>query len=409
MLAGQNTAVAGACTSVAPAKTPTTDEQPRLRPSQVTSRLVFACYLGLLCLVSLHLYRKPIYDMDSIQYMGNALLLEETDPVRLHDGVYSELRKRIAPNDLAPLLGNEVGAPADQNHSRRARATNPYIFAEFLPFFAIRPLYNDTLYFVSKTGLGLVRAGIAISVCSYFLLGVLLFAWVRPHSTPLLSFVVCVLGMLTPPMTALGRDTTSDALASLVAFFSLYLIFEKRHLAPGIVVLLSSLFFRTDFIVLAGPVILVCWLQRRIPVWQATVLVLVASSSVLAINHFAGDYGVRMLYYRNFIGTLTAPADMTVQFSAHDYLSAFRSGITKIADSFFLPFLLLGITGLRSRTSRLLLGTTLAYVALHFLVLPNWQERWVAVFYASAIVCAAPSQRTTSAAYFADRVSEIAA
>jgi hypothetical protein len=370
---------------------------------------VVACYLGLLCLVSLHLYRRPIYDMDSIQYMGNALLIEETDPVRLHDRVYSELRRRVAPNDLAPLLGNETGAPTDQNDSRRERAMNPYNFAEFLPFFAIRPLYNDTLYLVSKTGLGLVRASIVISVCSYFLLGGLLFVWVRAYSTPLRAFALCTLGMLTPPLTALGRDTTSDALASLIAFSSLYLIFEKRHLGPGMVILLSSLFFRTDFVVLAGPVILVCWLQRQIPFWQATVLVLVAASSVLAINHFAGDYGIRMLYYRNFVGTPTAPAEMMVRFSAHDYLSAFRSGITKIADSFFLPFLLVGIIGLRSRAGRLLLGTTLAYVALHFLVLPNWQERWVAVFYLSAIVCAAPSRQATSAAALVDHSSEIAA
>jgi hypothetical protein len=357
----------------------------------------------------LHLYRKPIYDMDSLQYMGNALLMEERDPVRLHDRVYSELRKAVPPNQLEQLLGNEVGAPADQNYSRRERATNPYDFAEFLPLFAIRPLYNETLYVVSKTGLGLVRAGVAISVGSYYLLGVVLFLWVRAHAIPLRSAILCTLGMLSPPLTALGRDTTSDALASLVAFVSLYLIFERRCLGLGTVILLSSLFFRTDFVVLAVPVIFLFWLERRIPLWQAAVLALVAVSSVLAINHFAGDYGIRMLYYRNFVGTPAAPAEMTVHFSAHDYLSAFRSGITKVADSFFLPFLLLGATGLQCRAGRLLLGTTLAYVTLHFLVLPNWQERWVAVFYLSAIVCLALMRQFTAAAPLIESRSEVAA
>jgi hypothetical protein len=32
--------------------------------------------------------------MDFGQYMGNALLMEERDPVRLHQHVYSELRQR---------------------------------------------------------------------------------------------------------------------------------------------------------------------------------------------------------------------------------------------------------------------------------------------------------------------------
>lgn len=377
-----------------------------LRSDRIVSRTILGCYLAVLALVSVHLYHKPIYDMDSIQYMGNALLLEERDPVRLHEKVYSELRKSVPPQELAPLLGQEPSAPPDQNYSRRERAADPYRFAEFLPLFAIRPLYNITLYLVSKTGFGLVKAGIVISVGSYFLLGLLLFVWVTRYAAPLFSLALCTAGVLTPPMTAIGRDPTSDALASLVAFVSLYLIFEKRRLGPGLVVLVMSLFFRTDFVVLAGPVLFVCWLERRLPFWQAAVLVLVAVSSVLTINHFAGDYGIRMLYYRNFVGTPAAPAEMTVPFSAHDYLAALRSGITKVADSFFLPFLLVAVTGLRSRTGRVLLGTTLAYVVLHFLVLPNWQERWVAVFYVSAIVCVVLTSRANEASPQADFGSE---
>jgi hypothetical protein len=377
----------------------TTHRAYQRRQGRIASRTVLASYLAILAFVSFHLYRKPTYDMDSIQYMGNALLLEERDPVRLHQRVYSELRRSVPPEELAPLLGEGAGAPADQNYSRRERARDAYRFAEFLPLFAIRPLYNVSLYLVSKAGFGLVKAGVAISVGSYLLLGALLFVWVRQYTAPLFAFALCTLGMLTPPMTAVGRDPTSDALASLVAFVALYLIFEKRRLGPGVVALLLSLFFRTDFVVLAGPVLFVCWLQRRLPFWQAAVLSLVAVSSVITINHFAGDYGIRMLYYRNFVGTPAAPAEMTVQFSPHDYLSAFRSGITKVADSFFLPFFLLAATGFRSRAGRVLVGTTLAYVALHFLLLPNWQERWVVVFYLSAIVCAALGQTRLQADY----------
>ena len=64
----------------------------------------------------------------------------------------------------------------------------------------------------------------------------------------------------------------------------------------GLIVLLGSLYFRTDFVVLAGPVPLVCWLEKRLKLWHATVLAAVALGSVLSINHFAGDYGIQMLY-----------------------------------------------------------------------------------------------------------------
>jgi hypothetical protein len=368
-------------------KSSSTQESPK--PAGMASGVLLWLYLVALAAASFHIYRTPIYAMDSIQYMGNALLMEDTDPVRIHRRIYSELDRSVPKTVLEHLKGNEIGAPADQNSSRHERAVDPYRFAEFLPLFAIRPLYNQTLYLVSKTGIGLVRSGILISAGSYFSLGLLLFLWLRPYTKPLLNLIVCLLTMVSPPLAILGRETTSDALASLVAFASLYLIFEKRALAPGMILLLSSIFFRTDFVVLAGPVILVCWLQRRIQFWQAAVFSILAVSSVLCINHFAGDYGIRMLYYRNFVGTPVAPAEMLVQFSARDYLSAFRSGITKVADSFFLPFLLLGAIGLRSRRMLPLLGVTLAYIGLHFLILPNWEERWAAIFYLSAVVCAA--------------------
>ena len=346
-------------------------------------------YLAVLALISLHLYRNPTYDMDSIQYMGNALLMEDTDIVRVHQRVYAELRQQVPKRALNMLLGDDPKAPADQNQSRIERATNPYRFAEFLPMFAIRPSYNQALYLVGKTGVGLVRAGILISVAAYFLMGVLLFLWVRPYSTPWLAVSLCALCMASPPLMAVGRDPTSDALASLIAFLSLYLIFEKQQLAAGIAVLLSSIYFRTDFVVLAGPVLLICWLQRRLQFWQATVFGLLAVLSVVTINHFAGDYGIRMLYYRNFIGTPIAPGEVAAHFTARDYLSAFRSGVTKVADSFFVPFLLLGVTGLRSKKMLPIMAATLAYVMLHFVILPNWQERWVAVFYLSMVVSAA--------------------
>src|SRR5439155_25254634 len=93
-----------------------------------------------------------------------------------------------------------------------------------------------------------------------------------------------------------------------------------------------------------------CWFEQRLKLWQAAVLSVLALGSVLSINHFAGDYGIKMLYYRNFVGTPVAPGEMMVQFSLRDYFLAFRSGMTLVASSFFLPFLLAGVSGLCSLT-----------------------------------------------------------
>ena len=350
---------------------------------------VVGIYLLLLGGSSIHLYRRPIYDMDAIQYMGNALLMEERDVVRIHERVYAELRSSVPAWEQEILVGRQAGVPEDQNRSRRERAANPYRYAEFLPLFAIRPLYNQTLWLVSKTGLGLVQSGILISVVSYFLLGALVFLWVGRYTSRIFTFSISLLLMISPPLTMLGRDPTADALATLIAFAALYLIFEKRRLAPGVTLLLASIYFRTDFVVLAVPTILACWLEHRVDLWKASVLASLAVASVLCINHFAGDYGIGMLYYRNFVGVPVAPAEMTAGLSLREYVAALRSGITLMAESFFLPFLLLGVIGVAAKQMRVLFAVTLAYASLHFLVLPNWQERWFGVFYLSMGVCAA--------------------
>jgi hypothetical protein len=380
--------------------------QPSHNYSAEKSRSIyFGLYLVILTVFSIHLYHTPDYVPDLIQYMGNALLTAETNAFQLHGRVYSELRRDVPKGKIERLLGTAVDASEEYNYPLRERAANSSRFGEFLPLFAIRPLYNQTLYLVSKTDIGLVKSDVLISVGSYFLLGVLLFLWLRNHTSPLLAVAVSALTMMSPPLAELGRITTADALASLIAFAALYLVFEHRRLAPGLLLLLASIYFRTDFVVLAGPVLLICFLQRKILFWQACVLSALAVGSVLFINHFAGDYGIRMLYYRNFVGTPIAPAEMVVHFTARDYLSAFRSGITKIFASYFLPFLLVGVLALRSKQMLPLLGATVGYVLLHFLILPNWQERWVGIVYLSMVIGAVLSG--TGAATFEEvRLSE---
>jgi hypothetical protein len=355
----------------------------------MNKRNIAFVYLVLLGLSSAHLYLKPIYNMDSVQYIGNALLMQRRDIVAVHDEVYRDLRRSVPTGPLQDILGNRPGEPPDQALSRQVRASDPYRFAEFLPLFAIRPLYVQMLWLTSRLGFGLVQSAILVSVISYFLIGVVLFSWITRYTNAVIGLVLATLLMMSPPLTDLGRDLTSDAAATLVAFGSLYLIFEKRRIAAGLALLLVSIYFRTDFVVLAGPALLACWLDHQIDLWKGAVLSALAVGSVLMINHFAGDYGIKMLYYRNFLGTPIAPGEMIVQFTFRDYLSAFRSGVRLALGSYLIPFSLLGVIGIAGRRMRTLFWVALAYVGLHFLILPNWQERWVGIFYLCCGVCAA--------------------
>src|SRR5260370_31555889 len=95
------------------------------RQKMRANRAVFLLYVLMLAGAAIHLYRKPIYSMDSIQYMGNALLMEERDPVRIHQRVYDDVRRSVPRVEREGMLGHVEGAPPDYAQSRRGRGSNP--------------------------------------------------------------------------------------------------------------------------------------------------------------------------------------------------------------------------------------------------------------------------------------------
>jgi hypothetical protein len=334
--------------------------------------------LALACL-SFHFYTSPLYNIDMLQYMGNALLRGETDIVRIHREVYSELAQQV-PADIRDRFTG-TNPQNDDNGSMGNRARNPYEYAEFLPFFALRPMYNSTLYWVSRR-VGLIRAMRLLSVLSYFGIGIVLYVWLRHSLSPGVSALSSILLMLIPPMTMLARFTGSDGVSTLVAFLALYLVMQRKMLTTGLTLMLASIYFRTDNVVLLAPVLALCWLEEDLEFWKAAVLGTVGVVSVLLINHFAGDYGIQMLYYRNFVGSPVHPAEIVIHFSPKQYLEAFLTNIKAAAYRDATLFLLLGGIGFRLNpwTRRLAL-VVLCYAVLHYLLLPSWLERWYILFY----------------------------
>src|SRR5438552_317451 len=94
-------------------------------------------YVIVMAIISFHFYRLPGWDMDMLAYMGNALLLEDTNVSRLHHRDYDEVA-RIPSGTQRKLM--------EGDQERKHRAANPEHTAQFLPCFAIRPMYNASLY-----------------------------------------------------------------------------------------------------------------------------------------------------------------------------------------------------------------------------------------------------------------------
>jgi hypothetical protein len=355
-------------------------------------RVCVALYVLLLGALSVHLYRSPVYPMDTIGYMGNALLMEHLDTSTIHQLVYAEV-DRMPAGVQRDLLGSRESSDPTQDSSRQIRAKSVESFGEFLPCFAIRPLYNQLLYILSLI-VGLRRAAILLAVVPYFLLGLLVFLWCERYLIGYVAAAFSAVLMLTPPITLLGRSTLPDALSTLLALCALFLIFEIDKPFPGLLLLIGSIFVRTDSVVLVAPVLAALWLAGRLDFWKAAALGLLSVLSVLSINHFAGDYGLAMLYYRNFEGTPSFPAEMNLHLSAHGYIAGFHQGISWMMESPLPEFLLLGLVGLYRKSPLLPVAlVTTIYALLHFLVLPNWVDRWFVLTYvalALSSICVRP-------------------
>jgi hypothetical protein len=358
--------------------------------------LVSVLFVGLFAVLALRIYQKPAFNMDMLGHMANAVVLEDSDPVSIHRKVYNEINLYVPPANRELLFGHDATAPDDQNASRADRRTNPYHFAEYLPCYAIRPVYNELLRLLAKMGFSLVQATKLISTASYFFLGILIFIWLRRYLDSRYAATFSLLLMICPPIKELGQLTTSDCLSTAVTLASLYLIFEHHQFAIGVGILLASIYVRTDNAILTGLVVVGLLVQKQLDFWKAGALLLVALGSVLAINHFSGDYGMKMLYYRNFIGNPPNPGEFVAQFTPRDYLRAFRSGITNTADGFFLPFFFAGLAGFL-RPGNLVLKIVGAlmclYLLLHFILLPNYVDRWFGGYYIAMGMLAAGAIR----------------
>ena len=366
--------------------TPRSKEGTRTMLIGFRQKAIVAVYLLLLTLLSSRAYLYSLYDMDMMGYIGNAVAISGASVRQIHDASYRALETEVPPSARDHLLGRDKSGPASQWESRQDRAVNPGHFAEYLPCFAIRPIFNELVYLLHfKLGIGLVRATIVISVFSYWLIGFLVFSWLCRYATLWRAALGSLLLVLSPPLLDLARFNTPDALACLVSLAALYFIFELDRLFWGLTLLLLSVYVRTDNVLLAIAVLAYCSvISKQLEKTKAAALMIVAVLSVLLINHFAGDYGLRMLYYRSFVAIPLAPGELVVSFGMVDYLRAFRTAVSQTMVGSMPLFLLMGVVGLcaqRHRITQALAAVTAFYLVSHFLLFPSGQERFWGILY----------------------------
>jgi len=258
-----------------------------------------------------------------------------------------------------------------RHENKRTEASSnletPELLREFEPLWAIRPLYIDAVWLLSRVA-PIQSAINFISAASFFGIGVVVVCWT---SAPLQSALL----MAFYPVLLLGRYGTPDSLAALLLILALWLISESIFLQPAIAILFVSLGVRTDNLLLLLAV--VGWLvwERKISRVTAALLAMLAIGVVLAINHWASNYGWAALFRLSLIGG-RHPAQMPHAISLYEYTGALFRGAATILPHVTI-WLLLAITAYWRASLRPILVVVGIAVAVHFLLYPSGDDRYL--------------------------------
>jgi hypothetical protein len=316
--------------------------------------MAFFLYLGFVAAVCWICFRHPVAD-DFDRYIYEALVR----------GRYQ---------DVATIY------PIVKHENPRAEASSVMDSAEHLaqlePLYAIRPLYLEAVAAVARTGMSIPRSINLVSALSLFGIGVVLVVWTQRPA-------YCALLMATPAVALLGRFGTPDALSSLFVLSSIWALIKER-LFVGLLLLLTSIWVRTDNVLFVLAILAWLMLTRKLSFWHGAVFACVAVGSVLFIHHFSGNYGWGVLFNYSFVRGMH-PAVITAKVNFRDYSGALGRGLQAVGGQEVALWALIGIATWRwlprsSAPRQLLMAISFAAL-VRFLLFPTPEDRYFAWAY----------------------------
>jgi hypothetical protein len=308
-----------------------------------------------------------------VAYTGAAIALREGDKTRICSDAYAALQRELPEADYRDI--------ARGSSFRRDVAANADHFFQQLRFYQIRPLYIRTLALLHSAGVPYVQATLVISAASFFLLGLLLFAWSKTYLAEWRAAIAIPLLLIAPVIFTSARTGSPDGMSALAVTFGVYVIFERQRWLIGAAILLLSLLIRTDnviFVLLLFVSLALTVSNRRTRVIAAG-LVLLSLAVVLTLNRVEHSYPWPVLM-QNTASPIVNPAEVAPTFGMTEYLSAVHDMVDEAAESSALVFPFLAALALLSRKlSRewtRLIEVVLFSWAAHVILFPHIEDRY---------------------------------
>ena len=326
-------------------------------------RILTTClYLGFIAGVSWACFRRPVPD-DFDRYIYEALVRGKYESVEVIYPILKHSNKRAEESSVLD---------------------SPTHLGELEPLYAIRPLYVKAIEATSFTRLPIQGRINLISALSLFGMGIVVLGWTgKPGYSALL--------LATSAVVVLGRMGTPDGLSALVSLAGLWAI-ERNRLLIGVLLLLVSIWIRTDNILLVIAVLGYLLWQKRMTLVDSGVIAALSAGSVELINHFSGSYSWPVLFQYSFMGG-SSPAEITPRLGVVQYIGVAAHSAETIIPQVAI-WALLGLVAWKwSSPGRGLLIPVWTAVVAHFALYPSPESRymvWAFIVTGVIFVCAIP-------------------
>ena len=318
-----------------------------------------ALFLLIAAGLSIHCYRNSILTIDVLGYAGIVALHDTGNVVQVHNILYS-----------SPLTPHLRGTDEDTAQARdlRRRASDPYLAATHFPYFAIKPLYISTLQLVHYFGFSAIDSVRLVSAVSLFGIACLFWAYTRSW--------VALVALILPETLLLGQTHDPDGLSCFLLLLGLWMVFVKR-IDVGVLPLLIAIWVRPENAFLAAIVIAAMFLQRRLGFAKAAVLLILSFASIWAINHYGYPWEE---VYGHFLGATPGTGDAS---TFVNYGSSLATSVTNALRSDVPLFVILWTIcfPLVEESMRWILGVTLVFSAVRFLMFPGYEPRYYGLFF----------------------------
>lgn len=332
-------------------------------------------YLLLCAVLAVTGHFRPLPTFDRYLYAGAVASLQYSDPIKIHQIARNEIDAQPAPFPLETVK--------DEPYFEDIW-NNPYHFAEQMGLFRFKLGYVTAGYLLWRAGLPIIDGLRLVSACSFFVIGVVLLAWVR---SPLLALLL----LLISPILNLARTVTADPLSTAVIFSAFFALSLKRpHIAAGL--LLASIVIRGDNFVLAF--ILLAWMffRRDLELRTTALFAVGATAIAVAIHRFAGLYRWRVLMQHSFIKPEITPISHPVLLSFSGYLHVL-AGLRVLPYTFILFWLFIGLAVWKMLPKDSFFRSAFAVIGLFMIVrifsFPNMDDRfyvWIYLIIGTALI-----------------------